>query len=114
QRGFNWKTAADIQRINFRSNFFQTGVNAQTFVKLVPVIRSVFDAGIDEKMQHFEARVRVFSDFLAIIRDDIFVTNAKSGGIKFELWFFFGSDSDSDVESGIYAFGEFVELAVII
>ncbi len=65
-------------------------------------------------MQHFEARIRMFRNFLAVIWDDIFVPNSKSGGIKFEFWLFFGGNSYPNIERSVNAFGEFIEFSVVI
>src|SRR5690606_3140488 len=108
------KAPADVQAVQGGAHLFQVDVHLEAFQKLVPIIGGVPDAGIDEKMQHFQLHLGVVPDGLVIEGHDVLVPDAQAGGIELEFGLLLRGDPDAYLEVPIDGLAQEIDLFVIV
>ena len=114
ERVFDRKAAADIQRIEFGADLLQFVIDTEALVQLVPVIGCIFDAGVDEKVQHLQLELLVRFDPGLVELDDVVVADAEPRGVEIEFRLLFGCDADTDLARFVDCVVEQVQFAFVV
>ncbi len=97
QRVFDGESTTDIKAVELGTDLFQFTVELQTLAKLVPIVGSIFDSGINKEMEHLQTESLIAFDALFVEFDDIVVADTKTRGIEVELRFLLSCNTDSEV-----------------
>ncbi len=84
------KTTTKINRIERVADFFHLTIFENETAELTPIISRVFDARVDEKMQHLQRSLAARLDFFLIQAVDVAIADAEPRSIKFKFRFFIG------------------------
>ena len=77
ERVFDGEATTDINRIQFRTNFFQLTIKVDHFIEFTPVIDIIFDSFVEEDVQHFQLEaVFVAFNLIYIKFQNVFCTYA--------------------------------------
>jgi hypothetical protein len=72
---FDGEAAADIDGIKFGADLFQLAIQVDYFIEFTPVINIVFDAFVEEDVQHFQLEpVFIAFNLIYIKFQDVFCT----------------------------------------
>ena len=95
---FDGETAADVERTEGWADFFQLDVEVHALQQLVPVVRGVVDAGVDEKVEHVQFHVGVVCQVAFVVGQNFFVAQTQSGGVEFKFGLFLRGNADAHFE----------------